>query len=133
MKAGEVLFQDDVEKSPAKETPKHWSGNPPPAGHNLAQLLAAQYKLDAPTSVRLAVSLRKSPNSAAHQALACWQARYSVAQAHRYGKTTDVCASLQLWWVTSHASRWLSKSATGSRRLTSLVCCSGRTGTCTHF
>lgn len=25
MKAGEVLFQDDVEKSPAKKTPKHWS------------------------------------------------------------------------------------------------------------
>ena len=28
MKAGEVLFQDDVEKSPAKKTPKHWSGMP---------------------------------------------------------------------------------------------------------
>ena len=26
MRAGEVLFQDDVEKSPAKKTPKHWSG-----------------------------------------------------------------------------------------------------------
>ena len=31
MKAGEVLFQDDVEKSPAKKTPQHWSGNPLPA------------------------------------------------------------------------------------------------------
>jgi len=30
MKAGEVLFQDDVEKSPAKKTPQHWSGNPLP-------------------------------------------------------------------------------------------------------
>ena len=29
MKAGEVLFQDDVEKSPAKKTPQHWSGNTP--------------------------------------------------------------------------------------------------------
>ncbi len=28
MKAGEVLFQDDVEKSPAKKTPQHWSGKP---------------------------------------------------------------------------------------------------------
>ncbi len=31
MKAGEVLFQDDVEKSPAKKTPQHWSGNQFPA------------------------------------------------------------------------------------------------------
>ena len=49
MKAGEVLFQDDVEKSPAKKTPKHWSGNVLPACCSLTQSVESQipgYLLD---------------------------------------------------------------------------------------
>lgn len=39
MGAGEVLFQDDVEKSPAKKTPRgHWSGRLP------AQINTQQFK-----------------------------------------------------------------------------------------
>ena len=39
MGAGEVLFQDDVKKSPAKKTPRgHWSGTLP------AQIATQQFK-----------------------------------------------------------------------------------------